>query len=709
MQLFNFCNRQNFMKAQSIRVLFALLAAIFSASATGRAPGSDAPLSEDDYFSDLPVVLSASRLPQSLRDAPGSMTILDRETIKRTGARDLADLLRWVPGFQVAQPSLSMAAPVATYHGLWPGSSTAMQLMVDGRTYYSPLWFGGINFDSLPLSLENIERIEILRGANSATYGSNAISGVINIITTEAALARGTLVSFSAGNQGVADVFARTAGGDGNLTHRLSVARQQDHGLDWFRDSRQVTKFDARFDWRLSNQDEMRFMASGVKTLRGNGYRPETSSQPERDNDLRSLHFQTDWTRQLAADSTLSLRYFHVRESIREAYLRILALPRDLFDPSASGNITLLGVSDPKVVRNDIELQHSLRLDKSKRVVWGFNWRNDSFSSQYLLYPPGNVSVSTKRLFGHFEWRLAEQWLLNAGGTWENESLSGTTFSPRLTMSYQPSQEQTIRFGVSRSHRSPSIAEQRMRTAYSDPTLPSFSPMVFGFYAVGNVQPEQLDSFEIGYLGDFRSLGLNVDVRLFDERRKKRVVDSPMPLPADACALCAFPGGNLPYTFINAQNVRIRGLEYQLRWKTPWSAQIWFNQTFGRIKSERLNHPSVTVPSADEDFLIRGAENSMPRRAESIHWMQDLPWGGANLTVSYSHARPMQWIQSIVGTTHRVDWRLAVPFRNAIGKGEIAWIARAATGSLEEYRTGTERYQQYTISPRHWITLQLQF
>lgn len=666
-------------------------------------------LSEDDYFSDLPVVLSAARLPQPQRNAPGSMTILDRETIKRSGARDLADLLRWVPGFQVAQPTLSGNAPVATYHGLWPGSSTAMQLIVDGRTYYSPLWFGGINFDVLPLSLENIERIEILRGSNSASYGSNAISGVINITTTEPALARGNLVSFSAGNQGVADVFARTAGGDGNLTHRFSVARQQDHGLDWFRDSRQVTKFDARLDWRLGNQDEMRFMVSGVDTLHGVGFRPETSTQPERDNDRRSLHAQVDWTRQLALDSTLSLRYFHVSESMREAYQRLLPFPRALIDRSVPGNITLLGVSDAKVARNDLELQHSFRLDPSKRVVWGLNWRQDSFTSQYLIYPPGKLNVTTRRLFGHFEWRLDRQWLLNAGATWENESLSGTTFSPRLTLSYQPTPEQTLRLGASRSHRSPSIAEQRMRTAYGDPLLPAYSPLVYGFYAVGNVRPEQLDSFEIGYLGEFRSLGLNVDVRLFDERRKKRVVDSPMPLPADACTLCAFPGGNLPYTFINAQNVRIRGLEYQLRWKTPWSAQIWFNQTFGRIRSERLSHPTVNVPAADADFLIYAAEHSMPRRAESIHWMQNLPWGGANLTVSYSHARPMQWMYTPVGSTHRVDWRLAVPFRHALGKGEIAWIARAANGSLEEYRTGTERYQQYTITPRHWITLQLEF
>lgn len=686
------------------KVIVSLLGATLTFSAASGEPSVRAVGGEDEYFSDVPVVLSASRLPQSLHDAPGSMTVIDRETIKRTGARDLADIMRWVPGFQVAQATGGMTAPVMVYHGLWANSPNGLQIMVDGRTYYSPLWFGGVNFDALPLSLENIERIEVFRGSNSATFGSNAMAGVINIVTTDPDLARGNMVSASVGNQGVADVFVRTAGGDEAVRYRLSAARQQDHGLAWFHDSRRLLKFDGRVDWRLGRDDELRFMLSGVKTVLGIDY-SMTGMNQFPDRNLRTLHFQTDWKHRLSGEDELSLRYFHVRESLSESFMADTGVPRALLDPMAAGNITLLYRLDPKVVRNDLELQHTVQLDPSKRLVWGFNWRKDTLESQEILSYPGEVSSTTKRLFAHLEWRLAKQWLLNAGTTWENESLSGTTVSPRLTLNYRPTEDQTFRIGAARSHRSPSIVEQRMRWLLNDPSMPNFNPLMVFYDANGNMKPERLNSLEIGYLGEFRSKGVTIDVRLFDERMKNREVDSSKTLAAGDCTLCAIPGMDSAATFRNVQDVRNQGVEYQLRWKTPWSSQIWFNQTFSHIKSQRF---LVDLPADYANYVVQRTEHSMPRRSESIHWMQDLPWGGANLTVSYSHSTPMQWANTLF-STHRLDWRLAVPFKNGLGKGEVAWVARAANGPVYEYEKGSLRAQQQKIDPRHWITFSLEF
>lgn len=678
---------------------------------------------EDGFFTDLPVVLSASRLSQPLRDAPGSMTIIDRETIKRTGARDLADVLRWVPGFQVAQSTNLHSAPVAVYHGLWTGSAGAMQVLVDGRTVYSPLFLGGVNFDALPVILEDVERIEILRGSNSATYGSNAMQGVINIITTDPSLARGGAVAVSAGNQGVRDAYARMGWGSEDFSQRLSVSRQYDDGLAYFRDFRQTLKFDWRGDLRLSNSDEVRLIAGGVQTRMGVG-NPAGSgafgAPDERDRDYSSFHLQGEWTRQLAGNDSIRVRYFHVRESMNDSQI-VDTNQLNFFNPPATFKLGYY--LEPKTDRDDIELQHTLHIGDAKRVVWGMGWRNDAARSQYSFGNTETINTITKRLFGHLEWRPAERWLLNLGGTWEKEGLSGSTFSPRAMVNFQPTNEQTIRFGASRSYRTPSVFEQRSNVILSDPTWPvppavlawaglqPGTPLTQSYRSEGGLKPERLDSIELGYLGNFRHLGLVVDVRAFDEKLKDRVTFFARNLPT-ACLGC-FLGMVYPFNFANGQDVRTRGIEYQLRWKTPWSSEVWFNQTFLRLKSGSVRGVPLTgIPAIDKqiDDIAAQAERSAPRRAESIHWMQELPLD-ANLTVSYSHARPTQWLSNLPAlATHRVDWRLAMPFKNTWGQGEVALTARAVgSGSLKEYSDGALRYQQEIIDPRYWLSLRQDF
>ncbi|MFZ1243890.1 MAG: TonB-dependent receptor plug domain-containing protein, partial [Azonexus sp.] len=166
---------------------------------------------EDAYFSELPIVASVSRLPQRLADAPVAVTVVDREMIKASGARDINDIFRLVPGFQT-YPNNTEAAR-ATYHGLGDGDySSRVQVLIDGRSMLSPLFGSGVNWATLPVALEDIERIEVVRGTNAVSYGSNAFLGVINIITVDPALVRGTSVSTSYGNQNVRDYTLRTGG-----------------------------------------------------------------------------------------------------------------------------------------------------------------------------------------------------------------------------------------------------------------------------------------------------------------------------------------------------------------------------------------------------------------------------------------------------------------------------------------------------------------
>ncbi|MDP2133098.1 MAG: Plug domain-containing protein [Sulfuritalea sp.] len=124
-------------------------------------------VSEKDYFDDLPVVLSVSRLAQPLHDVPGSVTVLDRETIRRSGAREVAEVLRLVPGFLFT--SRNGANPQASYHSGMDVFGSRMQVYVDGRSLYSSFLFGDTHIGLRGIILEDIERIEVLRGSNSAS------------------------------------------------------------------------------------------------------------------------------------------------------------------------------------------------------------------------------------------------------------------------------------------------------------------------------------------------------------------------------------------------------------------------------------------------------------------------------------------------------------------------------------------------------------
>lgn len=153
---------------------------------------ADALFSESDFLSELPVVLSATRLRQPISETPAAMTVIDREMIRDSGAWDVADLFRLVPGMYVAYNVDKEIVPghVVSYHGLADPYAKRMQILVDGRSVYTPL-FGGPIWSNIPLSLADIERVEVVRGPSAASFGANSFLGVINIVTRDPAETQG--------------------------------------------------------------------------------------------------------------------------------------------------------------------------------------------------------------------------------------------------------------------------------------------------------------------------------------------------------------------------------------------------------------------------------------------------------------------------------------------------------------------------------------
>ena len=210
---------------QAARAVAVLLAC--SISSAGNA--QEASVSEDFFFADMPVVLSVTRLQQPLWSTPASVTIIDRQMIRASGATNIPDLLRFVPGFQVAFVTGKRAA--VTTHGRGDEYARDMQVMIDGRSIYDPA-FGGVSWQDIQLDLESIQRIEVVRGPNAASYGSNSFAGVVNIITEHPAEQQKAVLKALVGEGKNRQLYGRLSETVGDLAFRLAAKHSESDGFE---------------------------------------------------------------------------------------------------------------------------------------------------------------------------------------------------------------------------------------------------------------------------------------------------------------------------------------------------------------------------------------------------------------------------------------------------------------------------------------------
>jgi Outer membrane cobalamin receptor protein len=224
-----------------------------------------------DLFVDsleVPEVLTATRLKQSPAEVPGSMTVLDRDLIKASGARDIPELMRLVPGMMVGYLSGNQAT--VNYHGTNVTEARRLQVLVDGRSVYRP-GLATVDWSDIPVAIEDIDRIEVFRGPNAVSYGANALMGVINILTRHPADSQGTRLKYTTGQNGVRDWYASQGLHERSGDYRLTLSGQEDDGFDHdqfgrdYRDGRRLSRFnlvashnlDLRnsLDWQLAAKE----------------------------------------------------------------------------------------------------------------------------------------------------------------------------------------------------------------------------------------------------------------------------------------------------------------------------------------------------------------------------------------------------------------------------------------------------------------------
>ncbi|MDX1458933.1 MAG: TonB-dependent receptor plug domain-containing protein, partial [Marinobacter sp.] len=189
---------------------------------------------EEDYGflleGPVPEVLTTTKLRQPKSRGPGTTTVIQGQLIRDLGILKLVEVFRLVPGMTVG--FVGSNRPVTSYHGTVAYDQRRLQVLIDGRTAYLPS-LSGVDWNTMPVALENIERIEISRGPNAAAYGINAFLGTINIITRSPEDTQGVSLHTSYGSRGHKKVFGSVGDVTNDYDWRLSYERRDEEGFDY--------------------------------------------------------------------------------------------------------------------------------------------------------------------------------------------------------------------------------------------------------------------------------------------------------------------------------------------------------------------------------------------------------------------------------------------------------------------------------------------
>jgi iron complex outermembrane receptor protein len=622
-----------------------------------------AAVSESDYLADVPTVISVSRLSQTLDDTPGAVTILDRQFIRMSGARSVVEVLRFVPGFQTTT-SFESDAPMATYHGRNDDWANRIQVLVDGRSVYSSQLQGSAGIGWQTLGIDDIERIEVLRGSNSASYGARAFLGVVNIVSRDVRETLGAAASLTQGANGIADGGASVGWSALDASFRLSADRAGDDGLQGAFGKNHTERLNFSSHFALEQGAELDLRAGALGIYAGRGEAGNLEGNPQRPWSIESRFVQADWRRSLSETQDLSLSASHAESSDRDRYLFQSHLVLNNVDYIGA----VVDASGQEYV-DTLTLQHTLRLSPTLRSVWGGEFRREKVVSPPLLDTLGSVSTDFYRLFGSAEWRITDSLLLNAGALAEHSDADGASFSPRLMFNWHAAPGHTLRAGTSTAFRPPGAFERLGQVQFLDAN--GQNPTGYFTYNDGTLQPEKLLSQELGYYLAPPGSRFSGDVRLFNERITDGIGHTENNIPVTS-----------PLHNLNGQSNEISGIELQLNWEPDPATRVFLSQNWTH------NHVSTSIEAAPDFRTAHGA----PRYSASLALMHRFD-AGWQLSLMHQVADDVA-LMSISGnpwlfSMQRTDVRLA---RDFILGGKKAELGVVVQNLGDPYQDGDRKY-----------------
>ncbi len=429
-------------------------------------------------------VTSAARHEQSLSKTPAAIFVISADDIRRSGATSIPEVLRLAPGVNVARlDSNRWAVSIRGFNGQF---ANKILVLVDGRSVYTPL-FSGTWWDTLDVPLQDIERIEVIRGPGAALWGANAVNGIINIITRPASETQGNLASVTSGTVDHFLGYVRH-GGELDDGHWRAWASYIDRGS-----TDDLSGKEGHDDWDLFHagfrvdrtpdpRDRWTF-AGDAYTGRVNNELAVSAPAPQyafngaAESDVWGANLQARWTHAYGERDEFSLLGF-VDHTSRT--LSVFAEDRTTASLDFQRRM-------PLSARQDFTWGAALRgsysaTEDTFQIAWRDNSRMETmfsaFAQDEIVLEPG-------------------RWTLTAGAKLEHDDFSGWNLQPDLRLLYTPSESETWWASASRAVRTPSQAEQDLHAVIR--VIPGAPDQVVEYLGDRNVDPETLDAFQLGY------------------------------------------------------------------------------------------------------------------------------------------------------------------------------------------------------------------
>jgi len=572
-------------------------------------------------------VTTVSRNPQRLTQVASAVFVITQDDIRRSGATSIPDALRMAPGVQVERIGTDKwAVSIRGFNGRF---SNKLQVLMDGRSVYSPL-FSGTLWEQQDTLMEDIERIEVIRGPAATVWGVNSVNGVINIITKKAIDTQGTLLSAGGGSFEHGFVGARYGGKINEETPFRVYAKgfSRDNTSSLSGNSNHDQWHSARGGFRIDHSqgidqftlqgdifanaigDTLNKSVLDLPSFSANGHRGQTEGG--------NIRFR--WDRTLSDQSSIMLQTYYDR-------VRYKLLPIANFDAESF----------------DIDFQHRFPLFNRHDLTWGGNYRlyhNKFLDTDIISFSP---RTQTNHMYSGFIrdeiTLIPERLYFSIGTRLDHNDFTGLEIQPNARFMWTPNPENSIWMAVSRAVRTPSRAENdiKIKSMQLDsiagfPALPL--PILAVFQGAHNFNSEKMIAYELGYRHQFSSQA-SVDIAGF--------INDYSQLRDFSFGALALSTG-LPKQFLlstmanNQASALTYGFEVSADWKPRHNWRLQGNYSFidMQISSNQLTR--------NFDPTTSGADKVTPQHQFSVRSNYDLSdklavnlWLRYTSNISYYH------------------------------------------------------------------------
>ncbi len=601
------------------------------------APGEDTDLTELSLQALMNIeVSSVAKKPQSLADAAAAVYILSQDDLRRSGVTSLPEALRMVPGLQVAQIDANKWA--ITSRGFNGRFANKMLVLMDGRSVYTPL-FAGVYWHVQDTMIEDIERIEIIRGPGATLWGANAVNGVINIITKSSADTGGGIFSTHIGDEQRARGSVRYGGVIGDNAHYRAYGKflsrddaMAPSGGD-ASDGWEALRSGFRFDWDLPGRDRF--------TLQGDLYDGEAGQQFERysltppyaeiindESSFSGSNLQARWSRSVSDEEELELRFYYDRTQYKESRV------------------------DERRQSFDIDFQHRRRVGERQDVIWGVGFHrtaDDIEDSEGFRFDPDERDDQLISAFVQDDIGIGEDnCRLTLGSKFEYNDYTGFEVQPNIRALWKLRKRDALWMAASRAVRTPPRAWDDVavwRMAFPDPG--GGPTNVVALFGNRDTVSEELMAYEAGY----RTCTVRrtcVDVATFyNDYDNLTTIEMGAPfLEADPAPIHVI----LPQILGNKMKGSSYGVEISSNWELTHKIHVSAWYSYFTL--------DLTPDATSTDPAAQSAEGDAPKNQAHVRAYFDLPRGFRwDVAAYHVDDLPTQGVSAYTRLDTRFSWQ----------------------------------------------------